>query len=366
MKDAVFVISEFNPFHFGHAHLTAELHKEFDTVVCLMSGAFVQRGTPACADKYSRAKAAVLGGADLVIELPFPYSCLSARDFARAGVRLGVSLGAKAFGFGAENDFEQIKNASSVVTEEAVRAAMERDGRLSYPKAASAVMRENGIESDLLSKPNNILALEYLRAAGEFAPKAGLFAVKRGLSFASSSAIRAQTPENRRSLVPETTYETLKDRSVPENALDTAIMAFWRAGGIKETYGADESTVFRVKNAVMTCSTVEEACEKAASATLTKARVRRTLINGFFGVTPGLALKAPSFALLLASGPKGRAYLSAHKKEFSVPLITKPADYKSAGDEAISDFEFALCAERVYALACKGYNPLSATPFSCT
>lgn len=366
MKDAVFVISEFNPFHLGHAHLISALHAEYNTVICLMSGAFVQRGEAACADKYTRAKSAVLGGADLVMELPFPYSCLSARDFARAGVRLGVSLGAEAFGFGAEDDFEQIKKAASAVTEDAVRAFMERDERLSYPKAASAVLLANGIQGDLLSRPNNILALEYLRAACEFAPKAELRAINRVPSFASSSAIRAQMPVNWRPLVPDTTFETLKDRVISGNALDTALIAFWRAHGIKDIYGADPGTVSRIKNAALSCSSVEETCEKASSATLTKARVRRTLINGFFGVTPELAHKAPSYALLLASAPAGRAYLASHKKEFSVPVITKPADYPSAGGDAVCDFEFALRAERVYALACGGYDPLTSVPFSCT
>ena len=108
---------------------------------------------------------------------------------------------------------------------------------------------------------------------------------------------------------------------------------------------------------------VSEVCEIAVSATLTSARVRRTLINGFFGVTRDRAHGSPSYAQLLASNARGRAYLTQNKKSFSVPVITKPADYTSAGDRAECDFEFALRAENIYALACAGYNPLASTPF---
>ncbi len=363
MNDAVFVISEFNPFHFGHEHLVSELRKRFGTAVCLMSGEFVQRGTIACADKYLRAKAAVLCGADLVIELPFPYSCLSAADFARAGVSLGAALGARAFGFGAESPIEEIKKASAAADGASARALIAREKNLSYPKAVSKLLASAGLDPELLAKPNNILASEYLRAVNELAPGAECVAVKRESAFEPSSAIRAAMPENWEKLVPRAVYGTLNGSLVPENALDAVILSRWRMEEISEIYGADEGTLRRVKAAAASCAAVSEVCEKAVSAALTSARIRRTLINGFFGVTPDRARKAPSYALLLASNARGRAYLTLNKKSFAVPLITKPADYTSAGDEAVKDFEFALRAENVYALACAGYNPLSSTPF---
>jgi predicted nucleotidyltransferase len=84
----VFVISEFNPFHHGHRYLIDTLHKDFGTVVCVMSGNSVQRGTVACAEKYLRARTAVENGVNLVVELPFPFCSLSAADFVSQPLRI--------------------------------------------------------------------------------------------------------------------------------------------------------------------------------------------------------------------------------------------------------------------------------------
>ena len=364
MNNAVFVISEFNPFTRGHAHLVKELRRSYGKVICLMSGAFVQRGTPACADKYLRAKAAVLGGADLVFELPFPFSCLAAPDFARAGVRMGVSLGAQSFGFGAEDDVELIKQAVSAASGADVQDLIKSEKRLSYPKAVAAAVSEAGADGTLLSKPNNILAAEYLRAAAEYAPEAQICCVKRSEEFASSSEVRAAMPRGWKNLVPQTTYETLSGSLADTRALDAAFIADLRLRGVRnDVYGADKGVLARICSAAEECSGVEELCEKAVSATLTKARVRRTLVCSYFGVTPGFARKAPSYALLLAANARGREYLAENKKDFGIPVITKPADYKAAGEKAVCDFEFALGAERVYALTAAGYAPLKATPF---
>jgi len=365
MNDAVFIICEFNPFHFGHKYLTDTLRGEFGAAVCLMSGAFVQRGEPAFAGKYLRAKAAVLGGADLVLELPFPYSCLPAADFARAGVRLAASLGARALGFGAEATLEELRAAAEILTPEAIRAEIKSESTLSYPKAAAKLLVRAGLDSGLAARPNDILALEYIRAAAEYAPGMRLCAVKRQSAFAPSSAVRAASADVMRQLVPETTCETLAGKTADAGPFWNAVIARWRLSRPEcELCGADAGTVDRVRNAALTENDIGSLCEKAASPLLTKARVRRTLIYGYFGVTPERAHSSPSYALLLASGESGRRYLAENRRSFAVPVITKPADHRSAGDKVVKDFEYALGAERVYALTCGGIEPLKETPFS--
>ncbi|MGM9664511.1 MAG: nucleotidyltransferase family protein, partial [Eubacteriales bacterium] len=79
------IICEYNPFHFGHAYHISEIKKNSDAVIAVMSGSFTQRGIPAVVSKYERAHMALEGGADLVLELPFPYCASSAEYFARAG-----------------------------------------------------------------------------------------------------------------------------------------------------------------------------------------------------------------------------------------------------------------------------------------
>ncbi len=101
---AVGIICEYNPMHRGHEEMIKKLReREECTVVCLMSGNFVQRGEPAILDKYDRAAAAVRSGADLVLELPFPWSAGSARYFAEAGVFILNAVGVKSIAFGSES-----------------------------------------------------------------------------------------------------------------------------------------------------------------------------------------------------------------------------------------------------------------------
>ena len=110
------IIAEYNPFHNGHAFQISEIKKLFpaEEIVAVMSGSFTQRGTPAILDKWTRARLAVEGGVDLILELPFVYAVRSAQDFARGGVNLLAKLGIDKLAFGAEfSDAEKLKLAAS-------------------------------------------------------------------------------------------------------------------------------------------------------------------------------------------------------------------------------------------------------------
>ena len=115
---AVGIICEYNPFHSGHKRQIDTLRDMgYDCIVCVMSGNFTQRGELAMFDKYTRAKTAVLGGADLVFELPFPYSSLSAEGFATAGVHILSSLGIRNISFGSEcADKQLLCTAADVIS----------------------------------------------------------------------------------------------------------------------------------------------------------------------------------------------------------------------------------------------------------
>lgn len=123
------VICEYNPFHPGHAYHISEVKKNSDAVIAVMSGSFTQRGIPAVISKYERAREAIAGGADLVLELPFPYCAASAEYFARAGVdiaeRAGVVL---ELSFGSESgDAEALmkiaENMNSIAFDRALAEA---------------------------------------------------------------------------------------------------------------------------------------------------------------------------------------------------------------------------------------------------
>ena len=154
------IIAEYNPFHNGHAYQIAELKRKTnaDFVVIAMSGDFVQRGAPAIIDKYCRAEMALLCGADLVIELPAVWAVSSAEDFAMAGVTLFDKMGCiDGICFGAESDqLPQLKSIAGVLAEEPDI----------YRSALSDYFKSTGMNFliSILDTPNNILAVEYLKA----------------------------------------------------------------------------------------------------------------------------------------------------------------------------------------------------------
>ncbi|MDE6412721.1 MAG: nucleotidyltransferase family protein, partial [Eubacterium sp.] len=158
------IVCEFNPFHKGHKYLIDAVKKsENDAVICCMSGNFVQRGEFAVYDKFRRAETAIENGADLVIELPTVFSTLSAEGFCREGVQLIEATGvADRIAFGAENDnIDVLSDIADKLNNSSIQAeiANEMKSGISFPKA-----RSNILKSDILNYPNNILAVEYLKA----------------------------------------------------------------------------------------------------------------------------------------------------------------------------------------------------------
>lgn len=162
------IICEYNPFHKGHKKQLDYIkqHNPDTAIVCLMSGNFVQRGWPAIVDKSLRAKAAVLAGADLVLELPITVSLASAEGFAAGGVDILGKFCHKLC-FGAENcDEELFSTTAKALTTGDFKSHLHvcLDEGLSFPAARQKALKAMGCKADILSKPNNILAVEYCKA----------------------------------------------------------------------------------------------------------------------------------------------------------------------------------------------------------
>lgn len=163
------IISEYNPFHNGHRkqfRIIREMLGEDTDVICLMSGNYVQRGEPALFSKFSRSEAAVRCGADLVLELPVTYSLRSAEGFACGGIDLLDRTGVCDYiCFGTE-DPEKIHEFADVMSGENYTLALKKhlESGLSYPAAREAALNGFTDGSNILSKPNNILGVEYCLA----------------------------------------------------------------------------------------------------------------------------------------------------------------------------------------------------------
>ena len=158
------IICEYNPFHNGHAHqlhTLAQLHPDA-LRICIMSGSFVQRGEPAIFSKFDRARWAILGGADIVIELPTLYSTGSAQLFGTGAIRMVKALDIDALSFGSETaDLDALvdiaKRMDCESTQEQLRTYI-KEG-LSY----GAAFRK-ALDTEILNTPNALLGLEYIRA----------------------------------------------------------------------------------------------------------------------------------------------------------------------------------------------------------
>ena len=162
------IICEYNPLHLGHRKQLDTLRQEMpeDGIVCLMSGNYVQRGKPAIVDKSIRAKAAVLSGADLVLELPVTAALSSAEGFASEGVRVLGSF-CERLCFGAETASRDALLATARTLlrpdfSDALKQELEKG--LSFPAARQAALSGMGLDGNILSRPNDILAVEYCKA----------------------------------------------------------------------------------------------------------------------------------------------------------------------------------------------------------
>lgn len=224
-KKVVGVITEFNPFHEGHAYFLEEIRKQHsaDYIVAVMSGDFVQRGEPAFMSKFQRTREALKQGVDLLIQLPILYSLSGSRDFAYGSIKILHELGfVDQLVFGSESaDLERLKKMASFLLKEEENPEYQRSfkaylaGGDSYPKA-----REKALAAYFPGeiRPNDNLGISYLRALSVLDSKMKVGIIQREKSFSSAHAIRRQYKEERRkegpALAEQLSYgnmESLKD-----------------------------------------------------------------------------------------------------------------------------------------------------------
>ena len=202
------LITEYNPFHAGHLYHMQQAREltGADYCVVLMSGSFVQRGEPAIFDKYLRTKTALLAGADLVLEIPAAFSTASAHEFAAYGVALLSAIGVDAVVFGSEcGQIEFLKQAASALNHESAefqeRLRKGLKAGLTYPQARAKALEMEDTWASVLTSPNNILGIEYLRAAEDLHSPMEFYTISRkgsgyhedtlaDANFPSASAIR--------------------------------------------------------------------------------------------------------------------------------------------------------------------------------
>lgn len=375
---AIGIIAEFNPFHNGHKYLIEQAKQRYnEPVVVIMSGSFVQRGDIAVTDKWTRAKAALENGADLVLELPVTFSMNTAQKFAYGAVYSLSSTGIidkLAFGSESGNLSELTKTALLIANEtpeisEKIKSYM--DSGMNYPTARA---KAYGDDLGVLSSPNDILAVEYIRAANDcktdfkFLPitRIGVEHDSKDItdSVASASEIRRRiySGEIIDGLLPPAENFPIYDSSV----LNSAIIAKLRMSDteyLKNINDVSEGLENRIKKASHECDNIEDLCMAVKSKRYTLSRIRRIVWSSMLGLTKELCSLKPDYLRVLGMNSIGKSLLKEMKQTASLPVITKAADFKGS-----KIFDINNTAEDIFALCApttdlrKGGRDITTTP----
>lgn len=365
------VICEFNPFHGGHAYLLSEARRAIGPngcVICLMSGLTVQRGELAVADPYLRARAALAGGADLVLELPFPWSSGSAPYFAAAGVDALARLGVDHLVFGSESGDEASLTAASAWMDHPafgdVYAEYCRSGIGSAAAFAKALRQISDAQvrfPDEGPSANDILGINYLSAIRARAYAMRPLVIRRMGSGYRDDVIRAGEYPSATAL-RTILYEAVSDPVVLADILDGTMPpealrllmegirqeecptdpdripslchALFRLSdasrweGIAEMNGGVAGHMIRVAK---TAATPAEFMEGIRTKQYTDARLRRAMLFALTGVTVEDLRARPAYTQLLAANRRGCEFLRDHRRAGeqdvpALPVVTKPAD----------------------------------------
>ncbi len=382
-------VTEYNPFHKGHK-LHLERSKELSGAaysVAVMSGSFVQRGEPALLDKWTRAKMAIDGGVDLVIELPVIYSVSTAELFALGGVKLLDSLNCIDYlGFGSEvGHIAPLSNIADVLVNESsdfkkILRANLKSG-LSYANSRSIAVSSTLINDDydyerIIDKSNNILGIEYIKALKNLKSSIEPITFKRigsdyndlsvDVEIASASAIRNLILNDgfnkSKNLLPQSSYETIMDfydenRNFNNlnNYMDIISYILLKIDGesLLKYFDVENGLENRIKNINLSDYNVEDIITKITSKRIASSRVRRLLVHLLLDIKKDMIVKSKNHKLgyvrILGSNQRGFDIINKIKDSSTLEIINKFSEINKVTndlDKTILDKE--ILATNIY------------------
>lgn len=368
------VICEYNPFHNGHKYQLDEAKRltDCDAVVALMSGSFVQRGEFAVYPKSVRAGAALSNGADLILE-NIPFSVLrSAEGYASASVFTLSSLGCVDYLiFGAEcKNLSVLQKIAEFFASESAeyKAALANELSLgtSFASArskAAALFLGNDV-SEVLKAPNNLLAIEYLKAIIRqnsslqpvLIPRIGTAHDSNTASgkFASASLIREELQKGSASVfdyIPSAAAALCKSTNpFVQNAADAAIISslcLMPADKLAAAPGISEGLENKIKTEAMCCNTLNEIISAVKSKRYAYSRIRRAILCAYLGITQNDVSQTPEYIKILGFNQTGQRVLNAAKKTASLP-IAKSASPILKDSAAMNIWKKCLAFDKIY------------------
>ncbi len=378
------IIAEYNPLHLGHCcqlrRLRALLGEE-TPVICAMSGNFVQRGDFALLGKHARAEAAVRSGADLVLEIPLSWACAPAERFAQGGVEVLLGTGLVTdLVFGSESaDAGAIRSATEALLGPDFPEALRRElaGPHSFAaarqRALAGLIGEEGAE--VLSRPNDILAVEYAKALSREGSEVHLVPILRqgaghdqdGGEYPSAGSIRRMIQEGRRAEALAAMAPAMREIYEAEEArgrapvfaagAERAILAQLRRMGEADFLALDaggEGLGNRLAAAAREAASLEEVLDRAKTKRYAYSRLRRLALWAYLGLRPETLPARVPYLRPLAMNQRGRALLAEARRRGALPILTKPADVRRLTPEAQAVFRREVLATDLYTLAFPG------------
>lgn len=393
------IIAEYNPFHNGHQfHLeSARARTDADFLIVVMSGCFTQRGLPAVMDKFLRARAALEGGADLVLELPLPYATGSAEYFAMGAVTLLDRLGVTdALCFGSEcGDIAPLREAADVLAREpsaykSVLQTMLSEGH-SFPAAQAAALASvlpAETAEGLLSSPNNRLGIEYSKALirrnsrirpvtlprkgaayddarlcgganGPEAPLSSALAIRRSLAAQNGYLqVTDHIPAHQRPV-----YAREWNRSFPVFPDDFSLLLHYRLltssrDDIGACWDVSPGLADKISGALPDFTTYMKFCDRLKSREITHTRVSRSLLHILLDIRRAhieayAACGYISYARILGLRKSASPLLHAIKGNADIPLLSKLADAaRILSPQAHEMLERDVTASHIYEAVC--------------
>lgn len=364
------IIAEFNPLHNGHKYLIERAKNDGNTVVCVISGNFVQRGDTAIIPKFARAEMSLICGADIVIELPTPWAMSTAQNFAFGAVSQLLTFGIDTLYFGSESsNIEELLKIAQILSSEEYKNKISSPGdkNITFAAQRSHIVSDIlGYESEVLSSPNDTLAVEYICAAKMLNSNIKFVPVKRvGAGhndtesleeFTNATLLREAVLSGNINYVnkymPKECAEILLKSSISNiNRLDTAIISHLKMLN-KDDFTSlpdiSEGLDNLLYNKIRTSLTYSGLLTELKSKRYTLARIRRLILSAFLGIDKKYFLTEPPYVRLLGFKKDAIEVLT---KETNKPVISKVSQINNLDLESNELFSLENKINEIYALS---------------
>lgn len=359
------LIAEFNPFHNGHKYLVEKIRsfEDFEGLVCVISGDFVQRGEPAVFNKKIRAEIACKYGCDLVLELPSMYCLSSAEVFARASVSILENIGfIDKLVFGSESgNIEELKKIYDILKSESHKTSLKKyiAKGFGYPKARELAFMDNDFInlSKVVNLSNNILSFEYLKALDTLNSSikpSTIKIFKKEILHASNIRTMTLNKKDISSLVPKEIDLVNEKHFSDINRLFPFVSGVLRMKtptDLKNINGISEGLENRLVKAAKISLNFNELILNISSKRYTYARAKRTVFNSCLGFELNDIKSNPLFSRILAFNKKGKSLLNklTYKNDFI--LIGSNRELLNANENIKMQFNNSAKAADLFGLS---------------